>query len=224
MLTVLLFTVSLSGCQSFKTTVDKKFINSSLLSSLSSNVSLAYIGSERSISGSGVLMYQKPDKIHMIILSPFGSVLQEVYVSGEIVTIVDTGNGVAFSGNYNNLPLKGDFSAWRHIHWLIDIDPPDSSRHTGDIKRINRFGNSESAVFKDGFLLSKSTEIGGIVKYADYNTVNGVSFPLKIEYETISKEKFTLLLDAPDINLIFDSGIFKPDLNKYRLYPLSILK
>ena len=145
------------------------------MESLSSNVSLSSVISGQSISGSGVLMFRKPDQIRAVILSPFGSVLQEVYVHGERVSIIDAGNGTAFHGSYIDLPGKSIFSGWRNIHWLIDIDPPEYSRRTTVIERTNRYGHQEKAAFGNGLLISKTTAAGDSVWYNRYTTVKGLS-------------------------------------------------
>ncbi len=217
-------TVFLSGCLAFHQPVELEFTSGSLVESLSSNASLSYATSDRSISGSGILMYRKPDQIRAVILSPFGSVLQEVYVSGDQVTIIDAGNGTAFSGSYMDLPVKGDLSGWRYIQWLIDIDPPESSRRTAVIERTNKYGHQEHAVFENGLLISKTTAVGGHVRYGRYTTVRGVAFPLEIIYETVAKEKFTILFEDPEINVPFADGAFTSNLSKLRVYPLSGLK
>ena len=224
--TLLLFSMAviLSGCQVLRSPAEIKYDSGAVVESLSSNVSLAYMTHDRSISGSGYLMYRKPDQMRVVILSPFGSVLQEIYVSGELVTIVDAANGIAFSGNYMDLPDKGDFSGWRYSHWLIDIDPPDPSLSNNTIERINRFGQPEKAAFENGLLISKTTAAGGYVKYGRYTTVKGVAFPLEIMYETAAKEKFSILLEDPEINVSFADGAFTPNLSKLRVYPLSTLK
>ncbi len=214
----------LSGCLPLHVPVEATYIPGAVVTSLSSSVSLSYASPDRSISGSGVLMYRKPDQMRVVILSPFGSVLQEVYVSGDQVTIIDPGNGIAFSGVQADLPDKGDFSGWRYIHWLIDIDPFDPSRKSADIERVNRFGQSEHATFEKGLLTSKSTTPGGSVTYAGYTAAQGASLPLEITYETVAKEKFTLLLEDPEVNAPFADDAFSPSLSKLRVYPLSSLK
>lgn len=219
-LLLLLPVLSLSGCQAFRPPPEIKYTNGASVDALSSNVSL----SGRGISGSGYLMYRKPDMIRMVILSPFGSVLQEIYVSGELVTIIDVGNSIAFRGTYTDLPDKGGFSGWRYIHWLIDVDHPDTSRGNAVIERINRYGESEKAVFENGFLISKTAPAAGHVRYDRYAVFHGVAIPLLISYETAAKENFTILLEDPEINGIFKEGTFIPDLSKLRVYPLSSLQ
>lgn len=221
---LLLMTVCFSGCLPARKPAGVSYDSGTVVSTLSSNVSLSYSSSERSISGSGLLMYRRPDQMRVVILSPFGSVLQEIYVSGELVTIIDSGNGIAFSGIHADLPVKGDFSGWRHIHWLIDIDPPDPSRRTVSVRRVNRFGEAEQAKYENGLLTSKKTAAGGIVRYDGYADVQGVPFPLKITYTTAAGETFTLLLEEPEINIPFADSAFTPDTSKLRVYPLSALR
>lgn len=215
--------VVLTSCHSVRPAVELQFTSGAPVESLSGNVSLAYAGLNRSISGNGYLMYRKPDQMRMVILSPFGSVLQEIFVSGELVTIVDAGNGIAFRGVSDELPATGDFSSWRYIHWLTDIDTPDVSRGNAAIKRINRFGDAETAEFENGLLMTKTTA-GGKVSYGNYTALQGVAFPLKIVYETVAKELFTIIIEDPEVNVPIADGAFAPDLKKFLIYPLTNLK
>ncbi|MFZ4859290.1 MAG: hypothetical protein ACOYL3_23170 [Desulfuromonadaceae bacterium] len=214
----------LSGCMTVRPKVDLVYTDGSVAESLSSNVSLSYVASNQSISGSGVLMFHKPDQLRVVIFSPFGSVLQEVFIHGEHVSVVDTGNGVAFDGSYMELPDKGNFSGWRNIHWLFDIDPPESSRRSTNFVRNNKYGHQEKAVFENGLLISKTTAEGDFVSYGKYSTVKGVAFPLEIIYKTVAHEQFTLQFEEPEINIPFADGVFSVNLSKYRVYPLSVLR
>ena len=222
-LLMLSMTVFLPGCLALRPSPEVKY-SGGVVGSLSSSVSLAYTSPERSISGSGYLLYRKPDQMRVVILSPFGSVLQEINVSGELVTIIDAGNGIAFNGAQKDLPDKGDFSGWRYINWLIDIDPPDPSKNNVTIERTNRFGQPEKAVFENGLLISKTTASVGHVRYGNYASVQGSALPLEITLETAALEKFTILLEDPEINIPVADGAFSPDLSKLRVYPLSALK
>ncbi len=213
-----------SGCTIVSPMAELKYTEGSVAESLSSNVSLSFASTDQSISGSGLLMFSKPDQIRLVLISPFGSVLQEVYVHGEHVSIVDTGNGIAYSGSYMELPDKGNFSGWRNIHWLIDIDPPESSRRTTVVARTNRYGYQEKAAFEHGLLTSKTNAAGDSVWYNRYTSVNGVPFPLEIIYKTAADEKFTILFEEPEINISIAEGTFKADLSKFRVYPLSVLR
>jgi outer membrane lipoprotein-sorting protein len=213
-----------SGCMTVRPMAEIRYTDGAVAESLSSNVSLSYVSPDQSISGSGVLMFRKPDQIRAVILSPFGSVLQEVYIHGEQVTIIYAGNGTAFNGSYMELPGKSKFSGWRNIHWLIDIDPPEFSRRATVIERTNRYGHQEKAVFENGLLISKTTAEGDTVWYNRYSTVKGVAFPLEIIYKSVANEKFTIQFEEPEINVPFADGAFTANLSKYRVYPLSVLR
>ena len=214
----------LSGCMSVRPMTELQYTEGSVVASLSSNVTLSSVISGQSISGSGVLMFRKPDQIRAVILSPFGSVLQEVYVQGEDVSIIDTSNGTAFHGSYKDLPEKSTISGWRSIYWLIDIDPPEFSRRTTVIERTNRSGHQEKAAFENGLLISKTTADGDSVWYNRYTAVKGVAFPLEIIYKTVANEKFTIQFEEPEINIPLADGVFSVNLSNYRVYPLSVLK
>lgn len=221
---LLFFSHLLFGCTNIRPMAELTYTDGVVAESLSSNVSLSYVSSDQSISGSGVLMFRKPDQIRAVILSPFGSVLQEVYVNGDQISIVDAGNGTAFTGSYMDLPVKSNLSGWRNIHWLVDIDPYESSRRTTAFERTNRFGHKEKAAFENGLLVSKTTAEGDSVWYNRYTTVKGVAFPLEIIYKTVANIKFTLQFEEPEINVPFADGAFIANLSKYRVYPLSVLK
>ncbi|MDD2897568.1 MAG: hypothetical protein PHI31_02530 [Desulfuromonadaceae bacterium] len=223
-LLMLCMSAMLTGCLAVHPPLSLQYINGVSVESLTSGVSLSYASSDRSISGSGYLMYRKPDQIRAVILSPFGSVLQEVYVSGDNITIVDAGNGIAFLGTITDMPASGDFSGWRHIHWLIDIDTPDSLRGTAVIERVNRFGDLEKVTFENGLVVSKSTARGGTVAYGKYTVVQGIAFPLEIIYKAASQETFIIRFDEPEMNTTFVDGAFTPNVRNLRQYPLSSLK
>ena len=79
-------------------------------------------------------------------------------------------------------------------------------------------------MFEKGLLTSKATAAGGRVTYATYTVVGGAALPLKITYETITKEKFSLQLEEPEINIPLNDSTFTPDLSKLHVYPLSSLR
>lgn len=221
---LLLLTVSLSGCLAFRPPAELEYAVGAAVETLSGTASLSYAASGRSVSGSGFVLYRKPDQIRVVILSPFGSVLQEIYVTGDQVSIVDTGNGVVYSGSNRDLPDSGDVSGWRYIQWIIDIDPPEPTRSTTVIERTNRYGQQEVAAFENGLLISKTTAAGGHVRYRRYAATRGVAFPLEIIYETVAKEKFTILFEEPEINVPLTDAAFTFNRDKLRVYPLSLLK
>ena len=214
----------LSGCATTHHAELTTYTNGAAAASLSSAVSLSYSSPERSISGSGFLMIENPDKIRVVILSPLGTVYQEVVVAGDLITIVDAGNGSVYRGTTADLPVKGDLNGWRYIHWLMDIDAADTARGSGTVTRENRQGLMEQAEFKNGLLMSKKLSTGEMVRYDKYTALRGIALPLEITCETAAKDVFIIQLEEPEINVSHTEGTFTPDLSRYRVYPLSLLQ
>ena len=57
---------------------------------------------------------------------------------------------------------------------------------------------AEKVVFEKGLLISKTTAAGGQVIYGRYTALHGVAFPLEITFETVSRDKFSILLEDPE--------------------------
>ena len=82
----------------------------------------------------------------------------------------------------------------------------------------------EKDSFENGLLISKVTASGTQVRYNRYTVINGTALPLEITCETAAKEKFTIRLEDPEINIPLTDEGFAPNLSKLRVYPLSRLK
>lgn len=214
----------LSGCATTPKTEKLVYSAGAMVETLTGNATLSFAAEGRSISGSGVLIYRRPDQMRVTILTPFGSVYQEVYVSGDLVTVVNPGESIAFRGVWQDLPATGDLSGWRHIRWVIDIDPPDPARGDAVVQRTNRFGETETATFAQGLLRAKSLAAGNRATYDRYTVVNGIALPLEIAYATATGEHFKIVLDEPDVNGVLAADTFLPRLDNLKLYPLSSLR
>jgi outer membrane lipoprotein-sorting protein len=214
----------LDGCATMTKHEKLVYTVGAMVETLTGNAALSFAAEGRSISGSGVLMYRRPDQMRVTILTPFGSVYQEVYVSGDSVTIVNPGGGIAFKGVWQDLPMSGDLSGWRQIRWVIDIDPPDPAHGDGVVQRTNRFGEAESATFAQGLLMEKALATGNKATYDKYTVVNGVALPLEIAYATPTGEHFKIILEEPEVNGLLAPDTFIPRLENLKLHPLSSLR
>ena len=217
------FSFMLSGCSSVPSIKDVSYSDGAIVSTLSSSVSLSYSSSEKSISGSGIIMYQKPAQFRVVVLSPFGSVLQEIFIHNQDITIVDPGNKLAFKGLLAELPEQSYFSGWKYIHWLVDNDIPLRANGDKTVERVGSHGESERVVFENGLVSEKSTARGSSVKYRRYTTVQGVALPLEIICETAGKDKLTVKFDDPEVNTSLAHETFIPQISNFKLYPLSLL-
>lgn len=214
----------ISGCAPAKV-YNSDYKDGVKLTSISSNTELAYSGNSKSLSGSGLLMVQKPDKIRAAILSPFGSILQEVFISGDHITIIDPGNNFVITGLMQNLPEKGIMSCWRNIHWLTDVIPPDRSKQSDLFNNVDKSGRTETVQYENGVVISKSYTDGEKVTYKNYVAVNGAAVPLEINYTTKDGDHFKIVLDEPEINQSIGADSFMPKIDKsMRILPLEALR
>ncbi len=78
-----------------------------VLETLSAEADFSFSNGDQGMSGSGYFIYQRPDRVRIVILSPFGTALMEVVVTGERVTVIDISQGAAFQGLLSELPDSG---------------------------------------------------------------------------------------------------------------------
>jgi len=95
-----------------------------MVETLSATASLSISKGEQGMAGNGYLLYQRPDRMRMVILSPFGTTMMEAIVSGRRITIISNSKGEAFSGSLEELPLTGQGETWRHARWVMETDLP----------------------------------------------------------------------------------------------------
>ncbi|HEY3415955.1 MAG TPA: outer membrane lipoprotein LolB, partial [Armatimonadota bacterium] len=59
-----------------------------VVETLSSSVSLSIHTTDRSMGGHGYLVFRRPDQLHLVVLSPFGTTMLEAFALGEQITLV----------------------------------------------------------------------------------------------------------------------------------------
>ena len=200
----------LVGCATVPTLHELNYTDGAAIATLSSSVSLAYASPDKSISGSGVIMYQKPGQFRIVILSPFGSVLQEISIQNQQITILDTGHKIAFTGNLSQIPEQSYFSGWKYIHWLVDNEIAMKSVGDKTVQRTGRNGELEKVVYVNGLVSEKSSDTGSSVKYQKYSVIQGIAVPLEILCETAGKDRLTVTFDEPEVNTPFARDMFVP--------------
>src|SRR6185369_1857747 len=77
-----------------------------VVETLSATASFSISKGDQGMASSGYLLYQRPDRMRMVILSPFGTTLMEAIVTGNRITIISNSKGEAFSGQLEELPQK----------------------------------------------------------------------------------------------------------------------
>lgn len=195
-----------------------------VVETLSATASLSISKGDQGMGSNGYLLYQRPDRMRMVILSPFGTTMMEAIVTGSRITIIENSKGVAFSGNLEELPHKGQGETWRHARWVMDTDPPGSFVGDGSLERVNSMGDREQVVFENGLVVSKTLANGDMVRYRDYVLVNGVPLATEIIMDSHDGGRFRIKVTEPEVNGELAADAFIPHLDSFTLYPLSALQ
>jgi outer membrane lipoprotein-sorting protein len=195
-----------------------------VVQTLSASASLSITKGDQGMGSNGYLLYQRPDRMRMVILSPFGTTLMEAIMSGNRITIIDSSKGVAFIGTLEELPLQGQGETWRHARWVMDTDPPGSFIGSGSQERVNSMGVREQVTFENGLVVSKSVANGDMVRYRDYELVNGVPLATEIIMDSHDGGRFRIKVTEPEVNAELAADAFIAHLDGLTVYPLSALQ
>ena len=195
-----------------------------VVETLSATASLSISKGEQGMGSSGYLLYQRPDRMRLVILSPFGTTMLEAIMTGDQVTIVNTSKRVAFSGRIGDLPHSGEGEIWRHARWVMDTDPPGSSLRDGSVNRVNSMGEKEQVTFANGLVLSKVLVNGDMVRYGDFELVNGVPLATEIIMDSHDGGRFRIKITEPEVNAELSAEAFHSHLEGLTLYPLTALQ
>jgi len=212
----------LSGCATSK--VPLVYRPGAIVETFSSAVSLSISNGEQGMGASGYMLYKHPEQMRMIILTPFGTTLMEVFVMGGNITIVNPPSGKAFSGRIDELPAQGGLENWSHARWVMDLDQGGSYGSEGSIERLNRMGVKELITLKNGLVVAKRLANGDEVRYEDYVAIDGVPLATEIIMESTNGKRLRIKLNEPEVNTPLAPDAFTPRLDGISLYPLSVLQ
>lgn len=198
----------LSGCASTKHLTVGGDVE---LQTLSSSVSLTLHSAEHSMAGSGYLVYRKPDKTHIVVLSPFGTTLFEAFSLGEQIVLVYPSEKIAFVGQFNELPEKNSLKNWQFIHWVLeDAASQNKTSHNDD-------------VIENGLVVQKNRSDGVKVYYSNRILVNGALLAHEYDLRNSKDEQLRIVLDEPQVNESLDETAFIPNLEGLKIYSLKAL-
>lgn len=209
-----------SSCATIPATV-VDYRPGSVVETLSSTVSLSISASDRSMGGNGYLVFRRPDQVHLVVLSPFGTTLMEAFALGERIALVYPSQSTAYVGRFDELPDKGGFQGWRMMRWVMDADPRDSDRLNGTVERMSRLGFTEKVTFNNGLVTSKVSLSGDQIYYGRYTAVNGVPVAAELDMRNDRDDRIRITLDEPEVNTPLDDAAFMPRLEGLSILPLS---
>jgi hypothetical protein len=195
-----------------------------VVETLSSAVSLSISTADSSMGGSGYLVFRRPDQLHLVVLSPFGTTLLEAFAVGDRLTLVYPSRSTAYVGRFDELPDKGGLQGWRLLRWVMDADPLAVTSAGETVERISKLGLSEQVTYEHGLVISKVSPVGDHAYYSRYSVVNGVPVATELDLRNRRDDRIRITLNEPEINSSLDDVVFTPRLDGLTVLPLSALQ
>ena len=195
-----------------------------VVETLSSAVSLSIHAADSRMGGSGYLLFRRPDQLHLVVLSPFGTTMMEAFALGDRITLVSPARATAYVGNFDELPEKGGLQGWRLMRWVMDADPSGEKPLSGTVERVSKAGFSEKVTYENGLVAAKESSAGDQVQYRNYSVVNGVPLAMELDLRNDRGDRIRIVLDEPEVNTVLDDAVFTPQLDGLTIMPLSAIK
>jgi len=176
------------------------------------------------MGGSGYLLFRRPDQLHLVVLSPFGTTMMEAFALGDRITLVYPSRTTAYVGNFDELPDKGGLQGWRLMRWVMDADPSGGLPLSGTVERVSKPGFSEKVTYENGLVTAKESSGGDQVQYRNYSVVNGVPLAGELDMRNGRGDRIRIVLDEPEVNTRLDDAVFTPQLDGLTIMPLSAIQ
>ncbi len=199
------------------------FRQGATLETLTAAVSIAVKAPQGSTGGHGYLLYQRPDRFHLVMLTPFGTTALETFSADDRLTILIPSKGVAYAGSFADMPDDSPLRGWRMIK-LMAVDRPLFD--PGKRGTVEKSANGEVTSFygADGLLERKKFATGEEVFFRDYQSVEGVPFPSVIEFTDGNGSRVKITFDEPEINKPVESAALTPNLEGVTILPLASIR
>ncbi|HET6418644.1 MAG TPA: outer membrane lipoprotein LolB [Geobacteraceae bacterium] len=192
---------------------------------LQSLVSLSFKSPAGSAGGRGYLIFKRPDRFHMVVLSPFGFTVMEIFVEGDRITCLVPSKETAYAGSLDELGDRNALKGWGMMRWVIENPPAAAAAAGGKLEREGKDGVREYLYFDErGLLQKKTNDNGDQVLYGDYRQVNGVAFPSTIELHNGQGDTVKVAFDEPEINQPVEDSALVPKLDGIKVLPITDFK
>lgn len=212
-----------AGCAAVPTKPLTGIVPGREVETVQSAVTISIRTPQGSRGGRGFLVFKRPDRFHMAILSPFGLTLLDVFSADDRLTCLVPSRNTAYSGTIDQLPAREGLRSWGLMRWIVEKTPvagPAIRR-----EQVTADGRREEIYYdRQGLVVRKETEDGDRVAYKEYHVYDGVAFPSVIELATADGEEVRLTFDDPELNKPVDDSVLTPQLAGVTVLPFSAFR
>jgi hypothetical protein len=196
-----------------------------MLETVAAMVTISVKAPQISTGGHGYMVYERPDRFHLVVLTPFGTTAMEFYSSDDRLTIVFPSRGEAYTGTFDEMPANSPLWGWRMIR-LMAIDEPlfDPLKKGTSEKKRTSSGEITSYYDQSGLLVRKQFSSGEEVFFSNYQSVDGVPFPSVIGFIDRNATRVKITFDEPEINKPMENAALVPNLDGIAQHPLASFK
>ncbi len=172
------------------------------------------------MSGRGYLVMRAPDQFRLMVLSPFGTTVAEMFLDGERLLYIASTQNLAYQGLLSELPDAPALQGWRLLRWTTERVLPEVP---GQESLLRQRGNGEweSVDFDAQGLVRQKRSDGDRVRYEGYQSVDGVPVPTALEIVDRNGITVRIVLDEPEVNTPLDEKVFVPVLDGVKVLPLN---
>ena len=216
----ILLLVLLTGCASQPVKPTVPLNPAATIETLTSSVALSVKAGDKGISGRGFLIMRAPDQFRLMILSPFGTTVAEMFLNGEQLLYIDSSKNLAYQGPMSELPNAPALQGWRLLRWTTERVVPETPGQE-QLLRLRADGEWENIEFDANGLMLKKRSDGDEVLYEGYQSVEGVPVPTAIQITDRFGIRVRIIMDEPEVNSPLDEKAFVPALDGVKVLPLS---
>ncbi|MBT0663338.1 outer membrane lipoprotein LolB [Geobacter pelophilus] len=217
---IMVMPLLLFGCAARSVAVTVPLNPAATINTLTSSVALSIKAGEKGLSGRGYLIMRSPDQFRLVILSPFGTTVAEMFLNGDHLLYVASSQNLAYQGLLSDLPNAPALQGWRLLRWTTERVFPEKAGQE-HLSRRRADGERETIDFDSQGLVLKKNVDGDEVRYEGYQSVDGVPVPTTIEITDRLGITVRITLDEPEVNTALDEKAFVPVLEGVTVLPLS---
>jgi hypothetical protein len=195
------------------------------LETLTAAVTISVKAPQGSTGGRGYMLFQRPDRFHLVILTPFGTTALETFSADDRLTILIPSRGEAYTGTFAELPVESPLQGWRMIRLMAVDEPLFDPMKRGAVEKSDSAAGGITSYYDGAGLLERKVFSGGEeVFFRNYRSEKGVPFPGAIEFTDSNGSRVKVTFNEPEINGPLDEAALVPDLKGIALLPLSSFK